>query len=112
MQKLCRKAPGWAPRRHRATAGQDILVQGPEDRSSAALPRNSGPGENTSGGIRSCFFSLVESKEGNSRRKAGRGVCWVGTIFHGITSENSDTEQPPGLGPLPWAAWGLGLECH
>lgn len=93
MEKLCRKAPCWPPRHHRATAGQEILVQDPEDRSSAALPRNSGLGENTSGGNRSCFLSLVEFEEGSSQRKAGRGVCWVSTIFHGIASENSDTEN-------------------
>lgn len=93
MEQLCRKAPGWAPRHHRATAGQEILVQEPKDRSTAVLPRNSGPGKNTSEGIRSCFLSLVESKEGSTRRKAGQGVCWVGTIFQGIASENSDTEN-------------------
>lgn len=93
MEKLCRKAPRWPPRHHRATAGQEILVQDPEDRSSAALPRNSSLGENTSGGNRSCFLSLVEFEEGSSQRKAGRGVCWVSTIFHGIASENSDTEN-------------------
>lgn len=81
MEKLCRKAPRWPPRHHRATAGQEILVQDPEDRSSVALPRNSGLGENTSGGNRSCFLSLVEFEEGSSQRKAGRGVCWVSTIF-------------------------------